>query len=426
MLALVQKAIAPKLLLFMIEPEARSANPFGAFVNRNHFGGVAAADRGAAGRLLIAASAHPPVSAARLAESIRQFLVSGAAFTALASFVIVVPAADAVAIGGRRPRRGGDHRLAAGPSAREIRAHQPAGASSAPARAADRRAVRRSRRLGDAVEQSFADVPAPFSRTTIWRESLPIMRDFWLTGTGAGTYSDAMTLYQQSRVWVGSMQRWAHFNNAHSHYLQVLSEGGLLLAVPALVALAAFAKLGLRAVHADKGEMFWVRVGAAAGLAGLAVQSIWEVALIMPANAVLAGVAGGLVLYQRDGRARPPLHPSLDAAADPRRRLTHAHRRPQRLSRRCGGRRAARRRAGRGPRRRTVRRIKHVAGFPAQAIARGLAMAGATPATWMSGRSRAAARAPAAQGVVRAHASARRRAVRINTATPPASATFPT
>ena len=60
------------------------------------------------------------------------------------------------------------------------------------------------------------------------------------------------------------------------------------------------AKLGLRAVRADKGEMFWVRVGAAAGLAGLATQSIWEVALIMPANAVLAGVVGGLLLYRRD------------------------------------------------------------------------------------------------------------------------------
>jgi hypothetical protein len=46
--------------------------------------------------------------------------------------------------------------------------------------------------------------------------------------------------------------------------------------------------------------MFWVRVGAAAGLAGLATQSLWEVALIMPANAVLAGVVGGLLLYRRD------------------------------------------------------------------------------------------------------------------------------
>ena len=46
-----------------------------------------------------------------------------------------------------------------------------------------------------------------FSRTTIWRESLPIIEDFWLTGTGGGTYSDAMVVYQQSRVWVPAMQQ---------------------------------------------------------------------------------------------------------------------------------------------------------------------------------------------------------------------------
>ena len=35
--ALIQKAATPKLLLFIVQPEARSANPFGAFINRNHF-----------------------------------------------------------------------------------------------------------------------------------------------------------------------------------------------------------------------------------------------------------------------------------------------------------------------------------------------------------------------------------------------------
>ena len=40
------------------------------------------------------------------------------------------------------------------------------------------------------------------------------------------------------------MQRWAHFNNAHSHYVQVAREGGLLLAVPALVALFALVDAG--------------------------------------------------------------------------------------------------------------------------------------------------------------------------------------
>jgi O-antigen ligase len=131
---------------------------------------------------------------------------------------------------------------------------------------------------------------------------MPMVRDFWMAGTGAGTYSEAMTHYQQTRMWVGSMNKWAHFNNAHSHYLQVVTEGGLLLTMPVIWALGALVLLGIRAVRADKGEMFWVRVGAAAALTGLAVQSIWEVALTMPANAVLAGVSAALLLYRRDAR----------------------------------------------------------------------------------------------------------------------------
>ena len=169
----------------------------------------------------------------------------------------------------------------------------------------------------------------------IWRESLPIARDFWLTGSGAGTFSDAMIVYQESRVWVGSMRRWAHFNNAHSHYLQVACEGGLLLGLPVLWALIALARLGYRAVRSDKGEMFWVRIGAAAGLAGLAVQSIWETSLIMPANAVLAGVLGGLLLYRREVRPDAgPLTPELSTRPGARQDgLADADCRSQRVSR---------------------------------------------------------------------------------------------
>jgi O-antigen ligase len=109
-----------------------------------------------------------------------------------------------------------------------------------------------------------------------------------------------MTQYQESRVWVESMQRWAHFNNAHSHYVQLASEGGLLLVVPALLALIALVALARSTIRAEKGEMFWVRLGAAAGLCGLAAQSIWETSLIMPAIAVLAGVVAGLLVYRRE------------------------------------------------------------------------------------------------------------------------------
>ena len=150
------------------------------------------------------------------------------------------------------------------------------------------------------MQHSFGVSGEGFDRATIWRESLRIILDFPLTGTGAGTYGLAMGQYQQSRAWIGSMQQWAFFNTAHSHYVQLAAEGGLLLVIPVLTASALLVKLGLKAIRADKGEVFWMRVGAAAGLVGIAVQSIWEVALIMPANAVLAGVLAGLLLHRRE------------------------------------------------------------------------------------------------------------------------------
>lgn len=301
--AVIQKASTPKLLLFSVQPEARSTNPFGAFTNRNHFAAwlllVAAPIVG----YLIARLRMQDAHDHRLRAAIQRFFASGAVMTAMAAVLALgvmvmtlsrsaVIGAGVAAIVGWYFGRG---------RIRFERTNLPArlGAIGVLLLLAmvfvdlDGWAAR--------LEQSFTP-EGMFGRTTIWKETLPIIKDFWLTGSGAGTYSDVMTYYQQTRVWVNSMQRWAHFNNAHSHFIQLAAEGGLLLIIPSLVALMSLWTLARRTLRADKGEMFWVRVGAAAGLAGLAAQSIFEVALTMPANAVLCGVLGGLLLYRREPR----------------------------------------------------------------------------------------------------------------------------
>ena len=50
--------------------------------------------------------------------------------------------------------------------------------------------------------------------------------DFWLTGVGAGAFQRGMLVYQEG-------SRLFFFNHAHDEYLQLLAEGGLLVAVPA-------------------------------------------------------------------------------------------------------------------------------------------------------------------------------------------------
>jgi O-antigen ligase len=110
-----------------------------------------------------------------------------------------------------------------------------------------------------------------------------------------------MLVYQQTRVAMAHLQAggWAHFNQAHSHYLQVVAEGGVLLVLPVLIAgLSLFATIR-RALATHRGEGEWIRMGAIAALAAIAVQSIWETALRMPANAILFAMAAALAAHQR-------------------------------------------------------------------------------------------------------------------------------
>ena len=303
--AVIFRVAAPGLVHGTLQPEVKSANPFGAFVNRNHFAGWLLMVAAPVGGYLIAHLRIHPAYRERLHIGFKQFLVSGALITAAAGVLVVgvllmtLSRSGAAGLGCAAlfGWRVGRQRL------RIERTNLPAvlalvgGALLIGVFFVDTSGW--TTRLSESLDMS-----GDRSRLTIWRESLPVIRDFWLTGTGAGTYGDAMIKYQESRVWIGSMSRWAHFNQAHSHYMQVAAEGGLLLLVPVMMALLAVVRIGRRAVQDDKGEMQWARIGAAGGLIGIAVQSVWETSLVMPANAILCGAVAGLLLYQRPRNAR--------------------------------------------------------------------------------------------------------------------------
>jgi O-antigen ligase len=127
-------------------------------------------------------------------------------------------------------------------------------------------------------------------RLAIWHDTLPVLKDFWLTGTGVGTFQTAMAVYQRSKPEV-------IFNQAHNHYLQVAAEGGLLVCVPLWLAVSGFVRAAWIRMRGDRSPMYFLRAGAAAGLAGVAVQSVWETGLTIPANAALAAVLAAIVLH---------------------------------------------------------------------------------------------------------------------------------
>jgi putative inorganic carbon (HCO3(-)) transporter len=160
-------------------------------------------------------------------------------------------------------------------------------------------AIPRSVDLGRRFEDPRAPgTSAAWDREQIWRETLPIVRDFPVTGTGAGSFRTAMLVYQQS-------DRGLFFNQAHNQYLQFAAEGGLILIVPLLCAAVLFARAAARRLSRDHAPMVWIRAGAAGGIVGVLVQSIWETGLRLPANGLLFAAICAIVVHDGRGETAP-------------------------------------------------------------------------------------------------------------------------
>lgn len=152
---------------------------------------------------------------------------------------------------------------------------------------------------------SGADVGARFSagagaidlRRHIWSDSGRVVRDFPLVGTGLNTFGQAMLSYQ-------SRLRATQFQEAHNDYLQILVEGGVLIAVPAAVAILLLAR-AIRyrfRLQQDDAMTYWLRVGATIGLVAVGLQSMVEFSLQMPGNATLCVTLMAVAIHETPRR----------------------------------------------------------------------------------------------------------------------------
>ena len=122
------------------------------------------------------------------------------------------------------------------------------------------------------------------------------------------TYGAATLFYQEHDLAL-------HFNEAHNDYLQLLSEGGALLTVPALLCVGVFVYLVRRRFSGESSTTsYWLRAGAVTGIAAIALQETVEFSLQMPGNAALFSVLCGIAIH-RAPRRRSSSARSTDSLA---------------------------------------------------------------------------------------------------------------
>lgn len=162
----------------------------------------------------------------------------------------------------------------------------------------------------------FQDESHLVGRWGAWRDGLAAARDFPIFGTGLNTYSDAMLFYQTSSSDV-------HFAQAHNDYVQLVTEGGILLFAAAAAAAGFLIRAIRRNIRAAQHEArgYWIRAGAAIGMCSIAIQEIFEFSLQIPANAflfcTLAAIALTPVSSEGPHGPRDTIEPTMDSVGDP-------------------------------------------------------------------------------------------------------------
>jgi O-antigen ligase len=296
--AVVQQAESPALLYGIWKPEDAGARPYGPFVNRNHFATwMIMATPLVFGYLLARAPTRPAGGySRRLAGALKQlgtvriWLVTAVCVMALAvlisasrSGLIALTAALAAtgAVGMlRRPAGPG------GGSGNVVRwTVFQAGMLAAVVLSFGNAGTVLAR-----IDETLAAAGAGRGRVAVWRDTLRLIHDFSVTGTGAGTFGAAVPAYQTAAPGYS-------IGHAHNHYLHLAAEGGIVLIVVFALVAGAFVYAVAGRSNEDRGQGLLIRAGATAGIGAVMLQSVWETGLRMPANAMLCGILAAIATY---------------------------------------------------------------------------------------------------------------------------------
>ena len=286
-LAIAQHITAPKLFYWLWAGSSGNTLPYSPFVNRNDFAGwlvmaIPLTVAYAVGRIQSHSSAGEPFDP-DVAFDNHGLLLTVAAFTMTAALLAslsrsgMAGAAAGLAVFLLLSRR----RLGGRRAAWMIGGVVVMVAAAAMYTNMDLLARRMSGVMSEGV----------LGRLSIWRQSWPVVSDFWPVGAGVGSYQRVMMVYQTS-------SRLFYISHADNELLQMLAEGGALLAVPVTAAIVSGIALVRRRLRTDRTRIFWIRAGAASSLVAIAVQNMWEMTLRVPANAVLLAICAALAVRE--------------------------------------------------------------------------------------------------------------------------------
>lgn len=151
----------------------------------------------------------------------------------------------------------------------------------------------------DAIVARFSKASTDFfgARFIAWNDAWKIFTDFPWFGSGLNTFGSATLFYETP-----GLPR--HYVEAHNDYLQLLAEGGVLLAVPVVMTMWLLAREARLRFKEDRDDTttYWLRVGATAGLAAIALQEVVEFSLQIPGIAAMFAVVAAIAIHRAPPR----------------------------------------------------------------------------------------------------------------------------
>ena len=127
------------------------------------------------------------------------------------------------------------------------------------------------------------------SRILVWQQTVKMIADYPLMGSGPGTYATVFTQYQPPGI-------LGRYFMAHNDYLHFISETGLLVVVVMIWLFIVVYQYGLKKLANPSRLVRGSTIGALSGITAILFYSIFDFNLHIPANAVLFSVLAAIVV----------------------------------------------------------------------------------------------------------------------------------